>query len=72
MRNINAACNILARLYDEEIKLHMPYREVKALLAERTGTAVGIARPGLELQGHATAPLSTESESLRPVLKCTG
>ncbi len=30
----NAACNIPARLYDEEIMLYMPYREVKALLAE--------------------------------------
>ena len=47
----NAACNILARLYDEEITLYTPYREVKALLAERTRTAVGTAPPGLELRG---------------------
>jgi IS605 OrfB family transposase len=58
----NAACNILARLYDEEITLYMPYREVKALLAERTRTAVGTASPGLELRGLATPPPSTESE----------
>ena len=50
----NAACNIPARLYDEEITLYMPYREVRALLAERTRTVVGTARPGLGLRGHAT------------------
>ncbi len=58
----NAACNILARLYDEEITLYMPYREVKALLAERTRLSVGTAPPGLELRGRATRPPSTESE----------
>ncbi len=58
----NAACNILARLYDEEITLYTPYRDVRALLAERTRTAVGTAPPGLELRGPATAPPSTESE----------
>ncbi|MYC64578.1 MAG: transposase, partial [Caldilineaceae bacterium SB0661_bin_34] len=58
----NAACNILARLYDEEITLYMPYRDVRALLAERTRTAVGTAPPGLELRGRATEPPSTESE----------
>ncbi len=58
----NAACNILARLYDEEITLYMPYRDVRALLAERTRTAVGTAPPGLELRGLATPPPSTESE----------
>ena len=69
--DVNAACNILARLYDEEITLYMPYREVKALLAERTRTAVGTAPPGLELRGCATEPPSTESESPEPVPKCT-
>ncbi|MCY4520588.1 MAG: zinc ribbon domain-containing protein, partial [Caldilineaceae bacterium] len=58
----NAACNILARLYDEEITLYMPYREVKALLAEQTRLSVGTAPPGLELRGLATVPPSTESE----------
>ncbi|MCE2468836.1 MAG: hypothetical protein J4G06_12600, partial [Caldilineaceae bacterium] len=58
----NAACNILARLYDEEITLSMPYRDVRALLAERTRLSVGTARPGLELRGRATMPPSTESE----------
>ena len=32
----NAARNILARLYDNEIQLYTPYREVKAILRERT------------------------------------
>ena len=58
----NAACNIPARLYDAEITLYMPHGEVKALLVERTRLSVGTARPGLELQGPATAPPSTESE----------
>ena len=58
----NAACNILARLYDDEITLYMPFREVKALLAERTRTTVGTAPPGLELRGPATMLPSTESE----------
>ncbi len=69
--DVNAACNILARLYDEEITLYMPYREVKALLAERTRTAVGTAPPGLELRGRATEPPSTESELPASVPKCT-
>jgi len=58
----NAACNILARLYDEEIALYMPYRDVRALLAERTRQSVGTAPPGLELRGLATPSPSTESE----------
>ena len=62
----NAACNILARLYDEEITLYMPHGEVKSLLAERTRQLVGAARPGLELRGRATEPPSTESESSAP------
>ena len=69
--DVNAACNILARLYDEEITLYMPYREVKALLAERTRTTVGTAPPGLELRGPATMPPSTESELPEPVPKWT-
>ena len=46
----NAACNILARMYDDEITLYMSHGEVKALLAERTKLSVGTARPGLELR----------------------
>ena len=65
----NAACNILERAYDDEITLYTPYRKVKALLLERTRTAVGTAPPGLELQGHATTSLSTESELPRSVPK---
>ena len=68
----NAACNILARLCDDEITLYMPYREVKALLAERTRTTVGTAPPGLELRGLATVPPSTESELPAPVPNGTG
>ena len=64
--DINAACNIPARLYDDGIALYMPYREVKALLAERTGTVVGTAPPGLELRGLATEPPSTESKVPAP------
>jgi len=68
----NAACNILARLYDEEITLYMPYREMRALLAERTRSSVGTARPGLELRGRATPSPSTESESPASVPIGTG
>ena len=66
----NAACNILARLYDDEITLYMPHGEVKALLAERTRLSVGTAPPGLELRGPATAPPSTESELPALVPEC--
>ena len=58
----HAACNIPARLYDEEIALSMPYRDVRALLAERTRIAVGMAPPGLGLRGRANLSPSTESE----------
>ena len=58
----NAACNIPARLYDSAITLYMPYRDVRALLAERTRTGVGTAPPGLELPGLATMLQSTESK----------
>ena len=37
--DINAACNVRARLHDAEIMLWMPCREVKALLMERPRTA---------------------------------
>ena len=66
----NAACNILARLYDDEITLYTPFREVKALLVERTRLSVGTAPPGLELRGPATTPSSTESELPASVPKC--
>ena len=44
----NAARNILQRLYDDGITLYMPYREVKRLLLDRSGTPDGTAHPGLE------------------------
>ncbi len=62
----NAACNILARLYDAEITLYMPYREVKALLAERTRTAVGTAPPGLELRGLQHRPHQPRAKYQEP------
>ena len=46
--DINAACNIRARLHDDEGTLWMPYPEMKVLLAERTRAVVGTASPGLE------------------------
>jgi hypothetical protein len=36
--------------------LYMPYREVRALLAERTRQSVGTARPRIELWGIAILP----------------
>ena len=51
----NAARNILARMYDEEITLYTPFREVKRLLRDRTGTPVGTAPPGLESARMACA-----------------
>ncbi len=51
----NAARNILARLYDDEITLYTPFREVKRLLRDRSGTTVGTAPPGLESAQTANA-----------------
>ena len=51
----NAARNILARLYDDEITLYTPFREVKRLLRDRNGTTVGTAPPGLESARAAQA-----------------
>ncbi len=44
----NAARNILQRMYDDGITLYTPYREVKRLLLDRSGTPDGTAHPGLE------------------------
>ena len=44
----NAVRNILQRLYDDGIALYIPFKAVKALLRERTGTTDGTAHPGLE------------------------
>ena len=51
----NAARDILARLYDDEITLYTPFREVKRLLQDRSGTTVGTAPPGLESAQAANA-----------------
>ena len=67
--DINAARNILQRMYDPEIDRYTPYREVKRLLQNRIGTTDGTAHPRLELQGNLTIPLSTESELLEPCAK---
>ena len=50
----NAARNILQRMYDDEITLYTPYREVKRLLLDRIGTPEGTAPPGLEPVGRRT------------------
>ena len=52
----NAARNILQRLYDTEITLYTPYREVKRLLLDRSGTTDGTAHPGLEPARQPTLP----------------
>ncbi len=52
----NAARNILQRLYDPEIDLYTPYREVKRLLLDRSGTPDGTAHPGLEPARQPTLP----------------
>ncbi len=52
----NAARNILQRMYDDEIDLYMPYRKVRSLLLDRTGTPEGPAPPGLEPVGRLTPP----------------
>ncbi len=44
----NAARNILQRMYDDGITLYTPYRKVKCLLLDRSGTTDGTAHPGLE------------------------
>ena len=48
----NAARNILQRMYDDGIDLYMPYRKVRSLLLDRTGTPEGTAPPGLEPVGR--------------------
>ena len=57
----NAAYNIRDCLHNGKIRLWTPCREVKALPVERTGTTVGTAPPGLELQGRTNLSLSTEN-----------
>ncbi len=52
----NAARNILQRLYDDGITLYTPYREVKRLLLDRSGTTDGTAHPGLEPARQPTLP----------------
>ena len=51
----NAARKILARLYDDEITLYRPFREVKRLLRDRSGPPVGTAPSGLESGSAAHA-----------------
>ncbi len=68
----NAACNILARLYDQEITLYIPYGDMCSLLAERIRTAVGAAPPGLGFREYVTAPPLTESAVPAPVPKGAG
>ena len=65
----NAARNILARANDPEIRLYMPYEQVKSVLLGRTERFK--KRMGLLIQDSSCNeeqlnlfPLSTESESL--------
>ena len=62
----NAARNILARLYDDEITLYTPHREVKRLLRDRTGTTVGTAPPGLESAWRLAPPDGRERITSNP------
>jgi len=59
--DVNAARNVLARLYDPEIDRWMPYQKVKSLLLKRTESQ----RLRLPNQDSSCKPcgLSTESES---------
>jgi IS605 OrfB family transposase len=60
----NAARNVLSRLYDDEIRLYMPYGDVKDILLERTERFE--QRLGLLNQDSSCRrdpPTSTESES---------
>ncbi len=58
--DVNAARNVLARLYDQEIDRWTPYKQVKAILLKRTSTI----RLKLLNQDSSCKPfgLSTESE----------
>jgi IS605 OrfB family transposase len=64
--DINAARNILARMYDNEIHLYMPFAQVKAILARRTGQRLGLLNQDTSCNGPTPsalwAPLSTVSE----------
>ena len=62
----NAARNILARLYDDEITLYTPFPEVKRLLRDRSGTTVGTAPPGLESAGRRKPPDGRERITPNP------
>jgi len=57
----NAAQNILARMYDPEIKLYTPFRQVKEILVRRTGSRLGLLNQDSSYNGK---PLLTESEML--------
>ena len=58
----NAARNILARLYDAEISLHTPPREVKRLLRDRTGNSGGDGPPRTRARRVGRRCLTAESE----------
>lgn len=61
-----APCNIRARLHNALSSLWRPYREVKALFAERTRTAVGTVHPGLALPARANVPHQPRAKSPSP------
>ena len=57
--DVNAATNILARLYDKELHRWLPFQKVKQILLKRCRRSDETAHPGLQLQ---LQKLSTESE----------
>jgi len=48
----NAAQNILARIHDPEIKLYMPFRHVKEVLAKRTELRLGLLNQDSSYNGR--------------------
>ena len=60
----NAARNILSRLYDDEIQLYMPFKDVKNVLLERTGRfekRLGLLNQDSSCSGQLLLfPLSTD------------
>ena len=63
--DINAALNILARLYDDEINLYTPKEEVRRILIRRAKavlSSVETAQPRLQPQAAVNVGLYAKSE----------
>ena len=67
----NAARNILQRMYDDEITLYTPYREVKRLLLDRNGTPDGDCSSWTRACQAAGAALTGRERITRPCLSRT-